>query len=623
VSTIRFVRLMLMMFVGAAVAACGGGDGGGSKTFALTVGATGTGTVTSAPAGINCGATCTATFAEGTSVVLTAAPGPGQVISAWGGACSGSTATCTVSMSAARSVTVTFAAVPPVMFPLSVTVTGGGSVASQPTGISCGTTCTAQFASGTSVTLTATPASGQILSGWGSACAGNGSTCVVQMTAAQSVTAAFTAPPTPAGWSAAVAISPAGSGAPIVAIDNAGNAIAVWLQVRAGTSVKDLATSRYVPGTGWSTAAFLESDDVADIQQGHTNLAIEPVSGRAIVTWQQFTSATRFDLWARIYDPTSGWGTAARVEDVPDTLGVSRAGIDSNGNAIVVWAQAGTNGRFSLFANRFAVGSGWGARQSLESNEFIGGGDADPRIAVSRSGDAIVVWKMDPGTSGSGNHYWTARYSVASGWGTGSQLVTDAGSNQSFGFQEIVMDGAGNALLAWGQMDGTQLSIRTKRNTAGAWQSDSTAVVSGVNITSAIATPVLAMNGAGVAVISWVQDDYAIRSAVAPAGGAFAAPTAIKVAGPLEVLSLPSVGLDSAGNAFEVWQQKGGVSINDMWIDRYVAGAGWDLASIHVPAISLTVPAVAVAGNGNAVMTWHQFESQGTVAYARYYTAAP
>jgi YVTN family beta-propeller protein len=69
---------------------------------------TGTGTVTSAPAAINCGSTCVSLFAHGTSVKLTAAPASGWVFTGWsGGGCSG-TGTCTVVLEANTTVTPTF-----------------------------------------------------------------------------------------------------------------------------------------------------------------------------------------------------------------------------------------------------------------------------------------------------------------------------------------------------------------------------------------------------------------------------------------------------------------------------------------------------------------------------------
>lgn len=80
----------------------------------------------------------------------------------------------------------------PTSYLLSTVVSGSGTVTSAPSGIHCGSTCSASFASGSSVTLTATPASGQAFNGWSGACTGTGS-CTVSMTAARSATAAFTA----------------------------------------------------------------------------------------------------------------------------------------------------------------------------------------------------------------------------------------------------------------------------------------------------------------------------------------------------------------------------------------------------------------------------------------------
>ncbi len=69
---------------------------------------TGNGSVTSSPAGINCGNSCTYAFDKTTSVVLTAVPFGTSTFTGWsGGGCSG-TGTCTVPMSSAQSVTATF-----------------------------------------------------------------------------------------------------------------------------------------------------------------------------------------------------------------------------------------------------------------------------------------------------------------------------------------------------------------------------------------------------------------------------------------------------------------------------------------------------------------------------------
>ena len=81
---------------------------GVSYTLSVTKAGAGTGVVTSSPAGIDCGVTCSASFASGTLVTLNATATGSGYFTGWGGACSGVGA-CTVTMSAAQSVTATFA----------------------------------------------------------------------------------------------------------------------------------------------------------------------------------------------------------------------------------------------------------------------------------------------------------------------------------------------------------------------------------------------------------------------------------------------------------------------------------------------------------------------------------
>src|SRR5204862_1597369 len=140
------------------------------------------GKVTSSPAGINRGSTCSASFNAGTPVTLTATPVSGWSFQGWGGACSG-TGTCSLTMDAAKSATATFTRI---TFALAVSVAGGqgGKVTSSPPGIDCGAACSASFDSGTPVTLTATPVSGWMFQGWGGACSGTG-TCSLTMDAAK------------------------------------------------------------------------------------------------------------------------------------------------------------------------------------------------------------------------------------------------------------------------------------------------------------------------------------------------------------------------------------------------------------------------------------------------------
>jgi len=153
----------------------------------------GTGTVTSSPAGIECGATCSANFVKETVVTLTGAPGAKTLPPAWSG-CDSLTAEdkCVVTMSTAKSVTATF---DPLEFALEVKKAGlgTGTVTSSPAGIECGGTCGAEFEHGSLVTLTGTPGpnTDPVVQWTGCNSVDVEGKCLVTMSAARTVTATF------------------------------------------------------------------------------------------------------------------------------------------------------------------------------------------------------------------------------------------------------------------------------------------------------------------------------------------------------------------------------------------------------------------------------------------------
>ncbi len=84
-----------------------GGSGATMDSLTVKKSGTGSGTVTSSPAGVSCGSTCIASYAGGTRVSLTATAASGSTFAGWSGACSG-TGACTVALSAAQTVTASF-----------------------------------------------------------------------------------------------------------------------------------------------------------------------------------------------------------------------------------------------------------------------------------------------------------------------------------------------------------------------------------------------------------------------------------------------------------------------------------------------------------------------------------
>jgi Divergent InlB B-repeat domain/Glucodextranase, domain B len=81
--------------------------------FTLTTTKTGQGSITSNPAGINCGTTCAFDYTKDTSITLTATPDTGSSFTSWGGACAGTNNTCTITMNQSQNVAATFSTNPP------------------------------------------------------------------------------------------------------------------------------------------------------------------------------------------------------------------------------------------------------------------------------------------------------------------------------------------------------------------------------------------------------------------------------------------------------------------------------------------------------------------------------
>ncbi len=182
--------------------------------FPLNVTLAGTGSGTVSGSGIACPGTCSQTYPAGTSVSLNAAPGA-STFGGWGGDCTGTTGlTCNLLMSGPRNVTATFNA--PTTFRLTLnvqqnaTVLAGVDVIPSPFGF-CGsapppgTTCVADYAPGTTVTLRPVTETGDHLA-WSGDCSGvaTGNSCVLAMTQDRNVGSLFGFGTTTAGTSTLV-----------------------------------------------------------------------------------------------------------------------------------------------------------------------------------------------------------------------------------------------------------------------------------------------------------------------------------------------------------------------------------------------------------------------------------
>jgi uncharacterized repeat protein (TIGR01451 family) len=149
---------------------------------------TGSGTLSSSPARLDCGRTCDQIFSPGTVVTLAATPLISSTFAGWSGACSGADQ-CVVTLTQPANVTATFA-VNTYTLAVGRAGPGDGNVSSWPVGINCGAACSSSFSYGTVVSLTAQPGAPANFTGWQGACAGQGD-CVITLTQPSAVTATF------------------------------------------------------------------------------------------------------------------------------------------------------------------------------------------------------------------------------------------------------------------------------------------------------------------------------------------------------------------------------------------------------------------------------------------------
>jgi hypothetical protein len=126
-------------------------------------------------------------------------------------------------------------------------------------------------------------------------------------------------------------------------------------------------------------------------------------AGNAIAVWYQDNVAdTRTSIWASHFDGMT-WGTAALIESEPSLADQPQIAMDGAGNAIAVWRQ--DDGlHFRIYTNHFD-GTNWGTVQSIGAD--ISGDAANPQIAFDGAGNAIAVWQQWDGTRHS---IWANRF---------------------------------------------------------------------------------------------------------------------------------------------------------------------------------------------------------------------
>ncbi|WP_455222125.1 Ig-like domain-containing protein [Kaarinaea lacus] len=229
--------------------------------------------------------------------------------------------------------------------------------------------------------------------------------------------------------------------APHVAIDDSGNAIAVWAQDN-GSGISTIYAAKYTTGASWGTAEPVG----ASSSDGYTAQVAMDGDGDAIVIWYELTATSPYyvySLYANLYSG-SAWGTPIEIENGVNIAATPQIAFDAQGNAMSVWKNSSGRLRY----NTCTFNTGWGTAANVES-----GTDATfvPQLAVDTEGNAIVVWRQ----YSSGTYVysmWASRYQLGNGWGMPELLELD--DTNAASFPSVAVDRSGNAFAIWIQNDG-------------------------------------------------------------------------------------------------------------------------------------------------------------------------
>lgn len=194
---------------------------------------------------------------------------------------------------------------------------------------------------------------------------------------------------------------------PEIAVDGTGNAVAVWMRSN-GTNqiiqgaILPIGSTIWIPTNDLS----LVGQDALDPQ-----LDVDPVSGKAVAVWSRFNGSTFVVQGAILLQDVPIWMPTSDLSD-PMLNGITpQVAMDSRGHAIATWIWG--DGTMNLVQASF-LKAGSATWTALPNITPFGSGDFmydHPHIDISSNGDsAVCVWGV-----GTGHHAFGVQASTICG----------------------------------------------------------------------------------------------------------------------------------------------------------------------------------------------------------------
>jgi hypothetical protein len=338
---------------------------------------------------------------------------------------------------------------------------------------------------------------------------------------------------------------------PQIAIDNTGDAIAVWDLYDGSNYIYTVQYSYYTKNNNsWSSATTLSNPSGTPCTP---QLAMD-ATGNAIAVWRRYdVSTSSYAIQYSYYTKGSGSvsGSWLPAEDIPLSLGISlnpQVAMDDAGNAIAVWPQ--NDVIQASYYTKSSINSGW------SSLEPLSGGNVNaiatvPQVAMDAVGNAIAIWSQYDGQ----NYTYTIKYSYYTSGGTWSSAEDLSVSSGDSSAPQLAINSLGNATTVCRVYNGTTYVIQaryyTKNSNGGSWSSPE-------NISSGNGTlPQVAIDSLGNAIAIWalesnskqvIQASYYTESGI---NRGWSSPVDLSLYTSNE--GFPQIKIDSLGNAIAVW----------------------------------------------------------------------
>jgi hypothetical protein len=279
---------------------------------------------------------------------------------------------------------------------------------------------------------------------------------------------------------------------PEVAIDDAGRGVAVF-ELRVGTR-SDVWAKQH-NAQGWATLQLVETDNTGSAISPHVAMG---TNGVAHVAWVQDDGVIN-NIFVNTVEVDGAVGTPMVLDTESGGVSQPQVATDPAGNVFAIWLQHdGVNG--NVWASRRAASGSWSTPQVIET----AAGQADsPRLAVDRVGNAIAIWSVHDGTRRS---VWANRYAVGGGWGNAGLVEQNDGDANR---PHVAMDPSGHALAVWQQVEnGVSNTFFSRYTVAGGWTAR--ALVENGSEDSSV--PQIAIDADGDALAIWSQIEGGTRS---------------------------------------------------------------------------------------------------------------